>query len=181
MNDKLTDYIKVYGDVLSESACKAIIDTFEAHRENVEYYDTDLYKFNQLELNRVPDLHNLTMSVAQRIKPFYQDYFHSLGMDQFVDMDKWEAIRIKKYLKGTDEQFKLHVDVTDHASAARFAVAILYLNDNDGYTAFPSLGVAVEPKPGRLIIFPPTWQYPHYGAKPTNNDKYILMTCLHYK
>ena len=57
---------------------------------------------------------------------------------------------------------------------------ILYLNDNDGCTEFPNLGIKVNPKAGRLLIFPPLWMYPHQGLPPTNNDKYIMMTYLHH-
>ena len=61
-----------------------------------------------------------------------------------------------------------------------------YLNDNDGFTTFPNVRsdrkpLAVEPKAGRVVIFPPMWMFPHNGLPPKNDDKYIMMTSLHYK
>lgn len=179
--NNLTDYIRVYNDVISKESCRHIIEEYERHSDYIQEHDTPLYKFHQLDLNHTPDLVGLANAYANSLMPCYEDYFNTFGLRSFVNLDTWEDVRIKKYLKGSGDEFKTHVDVTDHASAARFCIAIMYLNDNDGLTTFPSLGIGVEPKAGRVVIFPPTWMYPHNGKSPTNDDKYIMMTCLHYK
>ena len=181
MNNKLTDFIHVYDDVVSAASCQHIINEYERHKDYVQEHDTPYYKFHQLDLNQTPDLTGLAQAFVGSLLPYYETYFDKLGMRQYVSLDNWEDVRIKKYLKGTNDEFKTHVDVSNHASAARFAIAILYLNNNNGYTTFPNLGVAVQPKAGRVVIFPPTWMYPHNGINPTDNDKYIMMTCLHYR
>ena len=181
LGQKLTDFIQIYNNVISPESCKHIIDEYERHQEYIQEHDTPLYKFHQLDLNTTPGLLNLASAFAGSLEPCYTDYFNKLNLSQYVTMDRWEDVRIKKYLKGSGDEFRTHVDVTDHASAARFAIAILYLNDNDGMTTFPNLGVGVEPKAGRAVIFPPTWMFPHNGKSPTNSDKYIMMTSLHYK
>lgn len=181
MNDKLTDYIKIYDDVVSPASCKHIIDQYESHQHLVEVHDNDLYKFHQLNLNHTDDLMALANAYVQNLVPYYEDYFNSLGLRQYVDIDNFEEVRIKKYAKGSGEQFRTHCDVMDKSSASRFAIAILYLNDNDGLTTFPHLNVGVPPKAGRVVIFPPTWMFPHNGIPPKDDDKYIMMTCLHYK
>lgn len=178
---KLIDFIQTFDGVVSPETCKLIIDQFELHKNLAEKHDTDLYKFDQLNLNRTPELQNFAGVVANNLVPVYEDYFKSLNFRDFVQIDTFEDIRIKKYEKGTDAQFKTHVDVMDKASASRFCIAIIYLNDNDGLTTFPTLGVGVKPKAGRVVVFPPTWMYPHNGLTPTDNDKYIMMTSLHYK
>ena len=179
--DKLSDYIQLYDGVISEENCKKLIDEYEAHASTVENHDTPLYKFHQLNLNQTPGLGMLAQAVGGSLYPCFEDYFTRLNLKQFVEINTWEDIRIKKYLKGTDDQFRMHVDVTDHASAARFAIAILYLNDNNGLTTFDTLGLAVKPEAGRVVIFPATWMFPHSGKPSTDNDKYIMMTALHYK
>lgn len=181
LGQKLTDFIQVYHNVISPDSCKMIIDEYERHQDYIQEHDTPLYKFHQLDLNHTPDLTQLAQAYVGSLKPCYEDYFNKLGMSQYVKMDTWEDVRIKKYLKGSGDEFKTHVDVSDHASAARFAIAILYLNDNDGLTTFPNLGVGVKPEAGKVVIFPPTWMYPHNGKSPTDHNKYIMMTCLHYK
>lgn len=178
---KLTDFIQTFDDVVSKSACKQIIDQYENHKEFIEEHDTELYKFHQLNLNHTPDLQKFAQVVASSLLPVYEDYFKSLRLREYVEIDTFEDIRIKKYLKGSTEEFRTHVDVKDKASASRFAIAIIYLNDNDGLTTFPTLGVGVKPKAGRVVVFPPTWMFPHNGLSPTDHDKYIMMTCLHYR
>ena len=178
---KLTDYIKVYNDIITPETCRKIIDEYERYSSRAEEHDTEVYKFHQLNLTQTPELRELSSIVASSLVPLYEDYFTSLGLRQFVDIDTFEDIRIKKYAKGSDDQFKTHVDIASNESASRFCIAIIYLNDNDGLTTFPQLRVGVPPKAGRVVLFPPHWMFPHNGKSPTDNDKYIMMTCLHYK
>jgi hypothetical protein len=175
----LLKYIKVYDNVIPEEVCKKIIQDYEDRSHLVETHDTDGYKFHQLNLNKT-DLAPLAQAFAGTLIPLYEQYFKELGVLDFVTVDNFEEVRIKKYLKGTDDQFKTHVDVMNHDTASRFCIAILYLNDNDGLTVFNQLGIGVEPKAGRVVIFPPFWMFPHAGLSPTNDDKYIIMTSLRY-
>jgi hypothetical protein len=38
----------------------------------------------------------------------------------------------------------------------------------------------VQPKTGRLLMFPPMWNYKHIGHKPIEQPKYIVGSYLHY-
>jgi hypothetical protein len=74
-----------------------------------------------------------------------------------------------------------HVDVMDHTTASRFITAILYLNTcSGGETYFPDLNVSIAPAPGRLLVFPPLWTFPHAGLPPRERAKYIIHTYLWY-
>jgi len=178
---KLVDFIQTFDGVIKPDTCKMIIDQFEQNKHLSEKHDTDLYKFDQLNLNKTEGLSQLAPIVAWQLSSIYEQYFKSLGLLDYVQIESFEDIRIKKYEKGSGAEFRTHVDVADKASASRFCIAIIYLNDNDGLTTFPTLGVGVKPKAGRVVVFPPTWMYPHNGMAPTDNDKYIMMTCLHYR
>ena len=100
----------------------------------------------------------------------------------------WEELRMKRFLCGTgeknDEQFGEHVDVLTHEGAKRILILMVYLNDDfeEGETVFPILGDSVKPVKGRLIMFPPTWNYLHRGNPPRlpGYAKYFLMTYLNY-
>lgn len=176
----LSDFIQVYDGVVSRSACKQIIDQYEAHQSFVEEHNTEGYRFHQLNLNHTPDLNTLANVFVGSLVPVYDDYFKRLNLREYVDIKGFEEVRIKKYLRGTEDQFKTHVDVHNKENAVRYCIAIMYLNDNDGLTTFPSLGLAVEPVAGRVVMFPPFWMFPHNGLSPQNDDKYIMMSCLHY-
>ena len=178
---KLNDFIKVYDDVINKQTCDQLIDMFDnKYKDQHEIHDNDLYKFHQLNFGINEELSAIAQRFAKALVPYYNDYFHSLNLEKFVGVQGFEEVRIKRYLKGTEDQFKTHVDVTDKSTAVRYLVTILYLNDNDGVTDFPQLGMSVTPKAGRVVMFPPLWMFPHTGKPPTNNDKYIMMTSLHY-
>jgi hypothetical protein len=178
---KLTDYIKTYDNVFTDDFCQTLIKVFEHNiDDNVQEYRTDLYNFDQLELNQVPGLDGVCNQMYSRLIPYYEKYFDELKLNEYIDIQSMEALRIKKYKKQSTQQFKTHVDVTDYATARRYCIAILYLNDSNGSTIFPQLDVEVKPKPGRIVMFPPTWMFPHAGLPSTNKDKYIMMTSLHY-
>ena len=103
-----------------------------------------------------------------------------LGPD-FPSKYAFEEYRLKKYSRVVDE-FKDHVDVQDHSSARRFLVIFLYLNDGfeGGTTSFPKLDIDIEPKCGRLLIFPPNWMFRHAGRPVLDDSKYIIGSYLHY-
>ena len=173
----LTDYIKVYDNVVSSEQCQTIIEI--AEKKGFELYDSKTYKFYQFNLIE-NQMIATAQSFAEMLIPIAENYFKLLGVDHYVGVQGFEAVRIKKYPKNSDFQFKTHIDVTDKANAVRYLVFILYLNDNNGDTTFEQLGVSVKPKQGSVVVFPPTWMFPHAGTIPTDNDKYIMMTSLHY-
>ena len=173
-------FVKVYDDVVSPSSCEKVIRVYEDNLQHVEEHDTEGYKFHQLNLRSTNELAGLERAFFGTLHPIYTDYFTNLRMSKFVDLRAFEEIRIKKYLKNTSDEFREHVDVVDADSAKRFAVAILYLNDNNGFTDFTDSGIIIKPKAGRVVVFPPFWMFPHRGSNPTDHDKYIMMSCLHY-
>ena len=175
-----SNFIKVYDNVISSENCQKVIDIYEKNASSIEKHDTEGYKFNQLNLRSNKELLGLENAFIGSLMPLYKSYFETVGMSRYVNLNAYEEIRIKKYRKGSDDEFKTHVDVTDASSAVRYAIAIMYLNDNNGFTEFPDLGIIVKPSPGRVVMFPPFWMFPHRGVTPTDNDKYIMMSCLHY-
>jgi hypothetical protein len=92
-----------------------------------------------------------------------------------------EGLRMKCYRPNGRHEFKTHVDQANRGSATRFLAFIFYLNDSDAGTEFFNPGVTVDARRGRLVIFPPTWQYAHRGLMPQDGQtKYIMSTYLHY-
>ena len=42
------------------------------------------------------------------------------------------------------------------------------------------MGITVDCIKGRLLMFPPTWNYLHAGLQPVKKSKYIVGSYLHY-
>jgi hypothetical protein len=148
----LSDYVKAYERALSPEQCQALIDKFEA--------DSALHQRKQAEGS---------YSYVQLIGSYWPA------------KPQAEEIRLKRYMPDGRDNFPAHVDVMDDADSRRFVTAILYLNDpGGGETIFPGLDVRVPPVPGRLVVFPPLWLFPHAGLPPRDRPKYILHSYLWY-
>lgn len=98
----------------------------------------------------------------------------------------YEQFRMKRYLPNGKDQFGLHTDVGSYASARRFLAFLWYLNTpaQGGETGFginPDHPELIVPAlAGRLLMFPPLWTHPHWGAKVQQSPKYIVSGYLHY-
>jgi hypothetical protein len=108
-------------------------------------------------------------------------YYEFVDKRVFPESHAFEQFRLKKYNNDGHDQFDVHVDVQDYASARRYLAFLWYLNDvqEGGDTVFKDF--IVHPQRGRVLIFPPLWMFPHKGEPPISGPKYILSGYLHYK
>jgi len=123
-----------------------------------------------------------SMYLLGKVSEYVESYRRHNNIVFFPSQCHNEEVRMKKYVAGSEDDFKYHADVGDYASARRFLVCFFYLNDVEegGQTAFPDYNTSIEAKKGRLAIFPPFWTHPHSGQPAISNDKYIVGTYLHY-
>ena len=171
--------VKVYEDALSKDVCQQLIKIIEEASDHLEYINDDHKPcFTQLNLNQF-DM-NIVRNLIPFVKKVYDTYKEdtlSFYLPKFAAM---EQFRVKRYIPGGEERFDEHVDVVNYASAKRALAFLFYLNENDGSTVFTTKPYTIEPKDGTVLVFPPTWEYPHAGLPPSNTNKYILTTYLHY-
>lgn len=188
MATELKDYIQCYDNVLSKEFCKNVINTFKGDTENQTRIDSEKrptfteLNISQQFLKKDPKWVDIQVNIQNIFVDYVSLYMKDLDLGpDFPAQYAFEEYRIKHYQPKTDE-FLDHVDVGDHSSARRFLVCFLYLNDveNGGETAFPKLGLSIQPKCGRLLIFPPLWLYRHAGRPLEVGHKYIVGSYLHY-
>jgi len=177
-------YIKTYDNVLPMNLCKTLIDKFEQSQD--QWVKTDLENhrhFTEININQHPDWEGMVKGLYSTLKPYIAKYKEDCKITntQWPTKYGFEQIRFKKYLPNNKDEFKSHVDVGDYASARRFLVFFLYLNNNfGGQTSFEEYNTVVQPERGKLLMFPPTWTYLHAGHKPLKQPKYIIGSYLHY-
>jgi prolyl 4-hydroxylase len=176
---QLQNFIRVFDDVVSKADCNKIIQEYEKRKSISVLHDSPAYKFNQLDLNAT-DMSSVAHGFVRLAIPYIRKYTEDMNLDRYVAIKGFEDVRIKKYLKNSDYEFKTHVDVDDRNSCVRYLIFMLYLNDNNGLTTFDNLNFSYKPKQGSMILFPPFWMFPHSGQTPTDHDKYIMMSSLHY-
>ena len=180
----MNNYIQIYNNVLSDDYCdelKAKFDSCIYH----ESLDQGPMSFSQINLNKYPyiqwgeDIKKLTTIFTKHISQYKQDC--AITPEMWPNSYAFEEIRLKRYLNNDKDGFRPHVDAVSLASAIRFLVFFVYLDDNEkGETAFPQLEVASPCKKGSLLMFPPLWPWLHAGLKPIDKPKYMLGSYLHY-
>ena len=199
---QLKDYVRTYDGVVTPSMAKELIKLYENNVDLHEKYDQNARpQFTQLNFTQLyqsdrgeyADLHGK----LQKIFLNYIDVYKTeMNIDwQFQNDIALEEFRIKKYNPSklsedpcekcvqpkSPDQFKEHVDVLDYNSSRRYLAFFLYLNDpSAGETVFPRWHQHIKPQTGKLLIFPPTWQYPHIGKPCKVKPKYIVGSYLHY-
>ena len=121
------------------------------------------------------NLNRVSNGIVKLLTPIVQQVYYQYKIDTkskyIPQFKKLEEFRVKRYYNNGNERFDEHVDVTDFYSSMRALAFLFYLNDNDGNTLFPSHDLNIEPVSGRVIVFPPTWEYPHLGLPPKKGIK----------
>ena len=171
--------VKVYDNIIPNVTCKRLLDLFEKNKEHQEYINEDYCPcFTQVNVNQIST--SIVKVLVPFVKKVYDQYKNETKSKYIPKFQELEEFRIKRYLTNGDERFDEHVDVTDYDSSLRAVAFLFYLNDNDGNTLFPLHNLNIQPVSGRVIVFPPTWEYPHTGLPPKNDSKYIMSTYIHY-
>lgn len=175
-------YIRVYDNVIDKDFCDLLIKKFHSNRQEWLVRDNDTFKFNEINLPNSQSVFGEEMNKLYSIFESYVDqYIRDCGIQsyQFPESYGFEEMRMKHYKAGHGE-FRPHVDSTE-GSWKRFLVFFLYLDEGPGgQTVFYDHKTLCERKPGRLLMFPPTWTYPHAGLMPQEVDKHIIGSYLHY-
>ena len=197
--ERLADLIRVYDNDLDDYTCDHLIEHFERSKKRHKKVSKERTpNFTEYNLSRHAGKNKRTkkiyLDLRSKLKKRAEEYCFSINhhfnylypKDRFYAnsvFPKWygiERFRIKRYNTGMNEAFDTHVDSMNLLSCPRFLSFLWYLNDVDegGQTLFD--GTEVEPKKGRLLIFPPMWMFPHMGTEPISNTKYIMSSYLRY-
>tara|TARA_X000000950_G_C13745210_1_gene590220 strand:+ start:314 stop:964 length:651 start_codon:yes stop_codon:yes gene_type:complete len=196
----VSQFIRLYKNILPPSLCSNIIDTYEKlwREQEQEIKEMSLcYNENGLKLCGACDCQRLDIMQHHEMKDhFYQvvhrfqylvsQYQKDVIADdcQFPSTYKYENFRVKRFLRIGNQQHDTHVDVTNADTAKRFLAFVCYLNDDfdGGQTIFPQYDYQSEVTTGSVLIFPVSWNYLHRGKPITNGyAKYMLGSFLQYE
>ena len=168
--------IRVY-DVIPKNECRTLINLFDLKEDHHEFINNE-YKpcFTQLNINQYyPELVENLIPYVQKAYGMYSADVQNKFLPKLKHL---EEFRIKRCKPGGEERFDEHIDVACYESAKRALSFLFYLNDNDGDTRFSYHDMSVTPEAGKVVIFPPTWEYPHAGLVPSS-VKYVMSTYVH--
>lgn len=179
--DSLSHYIQVFDAAFSPALCEKLIRSFDSlerfQRPNGRGVRPGHERSAWTELNLDP-LSDAAFRAMILENMHRHAALYNLALNQPITLpltDRISELVMKRYRTTGDQGFQLHFDALGD-KANRYLVFLWYLNDvaDGGRTEFPELGISVQAKAGRLVIFPPYWMFQHIGQPPVSNDKYIL-------
>lgn len=141
---------------------------------------TDTMNFDEININQThPKVVNSLVSVLLGALGRYMEDVPETEF--FPTKLALEEFRVKRYTGGSDQQFSDHVDIGDLVSSKRYLAFLFYLNDDfsGGKTIFYP-DTEITPTRGSVVVFPPSWQYPHAGLPVETGKKYIMSSYLNY-
>ncbi|MDJ0850756.1 MAG: 2OG-Fe(II) oxygenase [Myxococcota bacterium] len=178
-------YIRSYDDAFDGCFCDELIARFEDEQRRQRFVHWDGLGSRALEQVPVSELPEWEATFETLLPGLWRYEDRYLEDCQLMRV-QWPVIRetrrafgpihLKRYLPNGEDEFRDHVDITTREVSERWLAFILYLNDipEGGDTVFPQIGLTIQPRRGRLVLFPPYWMFVHRGDKPVGAAKYIL-------
>lgn len=189
----MNPFIWVKDGVISAKMCKSIIAKFNADERKSPGLTGAGY---QPKAKRSTDLiisgkeewkeeDALFFDVLAKNHPTYQTHVDKAmngesSIQIFGTPDvKDSGYQVQKTVPG--EEYIWHHDSVTADAYTRVLTYIWYLNDvpEGGETEFYD-GTLIQPKRGRMVLFPATWTFMHRGRTPAS-DKYIVTGWMSHK
>lgn len=181
----LHSYVQTFDAALPEAFCEQMIASFKQMTDQHVVRSPgwraglDASSWTELNISALAD-EAFKGFFYQQVDEHLALYNQRLGLTLPVPATPLISdMRIKRYVAGSGEAFQPHFDAI-YEVASRYLVFLWYLNEvtEGGETEFCDLGIKVQARTGRLLMFPPYWMFQHAGRPPLSGDKYILSTYL---
>jgi hypothetical protein len=190
LNHQITDdFVGIFDGVFSAEYCQNWIKHFDkVDASGMSYSRVQAFdRPSHVNKDQAIDFPNCTMFTTDELRvecgdfntrfwsicyPLYAEKYSIL---QVAETHKIYTIKIQKTVPGGGYHAWHHEDA-NRAQSQRILAFILYLNDiNDGgETEFLYLSKRVQPKTGRMVIWPAGFTHTHRGNPPLKGDKYII-------
>lgn len=139
--------------------------------ENNQVVQTNLRKTNVFDVPAGYLAEDIWYKLYKVVFSYTDLYAKNFGFT----FSRMEQLQILHY-PVSDGFYVPHTD--DGPAINRICSAVLYLNDIDdgGETHFELFNISVQPKAGRLVIFPANYPYIHQAKTPKSQDKFCVVT-----
>ena len=182
---KLNNFIEIYDDIIPKEGWDYIINQFD-NREFPEEFvggDTKFKKSYTVGMNFDDDYFStfnepIAFCLRIALEQYKQKYPF---MNKLIYWACDKGYNLQRYQEGEGYHF-LHCEQDGNpAYHSRMLVWMLYLNDAECGTEFPYQDIVIQPKSGRLLIWPAAWTHPHRGVVPNKGLKYIATGWYRYE
>lgn len=181
---QLSNYIRIYDHVLSESLCDDLIAHLKTSYKKY-HHDSDFLRRDEVSLNKYEHT-ELFDRLQEKIKETYVRYKQDIGSTSvnLYQCNTLEFPVIVGYKPSEDkkEQFHDHADCWHFDSATRQISVIMYLSDvkEGGSTYFSHHDIRVNPVKGRILLFPANFMFMHRAEPPISDTKYASISWIHF-
>ena len=180
----MTEFLEIYDDNLSPYFCRHVIKKFEKDNrqqngETGKGYDPTIKDSSDLAISYLDDWKQEDETFFSKLSPITNSYCdrHFYTYDKSAkNISIWDTGYQIQRTTPDQSGYIFHNDGAAEDSYRRIITYLWYLNDipeeDEGTTEFYD-GTKVQPKEGRLILFPANWCYYHKGNPPKTINKYI--------
>ena len=183
-------YIKIYDHVLSDDLCDSLVNLYNKNLKYTYLHDQDYRRCNILSFphTSIPESNNLFEQIRKLLHNLFDKYKKDIGSDGGGDTLNYATLlenpNIICYNPNEEKShhFNRHADNWNFDSSTRVVSVIIYMNDvqEGGSTVFPNYKISIKPKKGSVLLFPSYFAYMHYGEAPISNQKYIIVSWIHF-
>ena len=170
-------FIQTFDNVINEDVLKRIIKRFDEIEDGASFSGEQQFKTAIGRKDRSIMIEDHAPELAQEIQGVLQNY-----LDQYVQTFTGATelkligynVKMQKTCPGGGYHV-WHCEQGETINAMRQLVWMIYMNDisEGGETEFLNQATRVQPKAGRLVIWPAAWPWQHRGNPPLKEDKYV--------
>lgn len=178
------DHISIFDDVIDKEICENIIKSFDIYeKRNGSIYKDTYKKSGPISSMRRNDF---SIFCTDEVLPEIYDFIDKIVRNCFLEYKKYffqvestiidfREIKLQKTpIRGGFHDW--HCEIGDVSSIDRCLVWMIYLNDipeGEGQTDFLWQGIKVQPKAGRLVMWPAFFTHVHRGNPVYTHEKYV--------
>lgn len=185
----LENFIGIVDDFFTDEECCSIIEYFELlESRNLTLSISDYSDGNKTSRDdssvfmMKPSTFRLKATgeylhiFTEKFKEYYREYVDNFGILKTGSAKHGIlGLKVQKTLPGGGFHY-WHFENANIENSGRLLTVMVYLNDVDegGETEFLYYKKRIQPKVGRLLIWPSGFTHTHRGNPPLTNTKYIL-------
>lgn len=193
----IEDFVGVFDGFVSPEQCDNLIDFFNWSnannrswdRQSTELVNNTVKADTSCAMQFDTDLTLTWPNISRYIQNFndvfwnqcYPIYLDRYGTLKNADKHGIVTYKVQKTLPGQGYHV-WHCEDMAREHCTRIGTYILYLNDVEegGETEFLYLGKRIQPKKGRLVVFPAGYTHTHRGNPPLSGEKFIMTGWLEF-
>ena len=191
----INNFIGIYDNYITKEECNKAIQFYENQNKFNRTVNRTAFEkasiLNKQDQQYFAGADNLDVwwedlkSMIVNFELAWNHYIKSTGADEAYDNRPFYFTNLK--IQKTLRTEGYHVWHIEHAKGFHYEprayVFSIYLNDVEygGETEFLHFSKRVQPKAGRIVIWPSGFPYLHRGNPPLSNEKYILTSWLNIR